>query len=110
MYKALTPLNGGEPLELWEKLMEAQRSKYVIGVRCPTGSTTASAAAAKGLVPGRSYCLVSAGDTIGGKLVKLRGFPSDPEWSGKWSDKDSAWTNQMRQMLSYQVRRQCASR
>ncbi|KAL1527295.1 hypothetical protein AB1Y20_015967 [Prymnesium parvum] len=97
-----SPLLGGDAGELWEKLMEAQRTKYVVGVRCPANSAAAGKATEMGLVPGRTYCLVSAGDVIGGKLMKLRGFYSDPEWKGKWSDHDSAWTNQMRQMLNYQ--------
>ena len=100
--KPVTPAAGGDPVDLWEKILEAQRTKHVVGVRCPAGSASADEAQEKGLVPGRSYCLVTAGDTIGGKLLKLRGFTSDPEWTGKWADKDKAWTNQLRQLLSYQ--------
>jgi len=36
-----------------------------------------------------------------GKMMRMRGFAGDSEWSGKWSDKDSSWTSQLRNMLNY---------
>ena len=36
-----------------------------------------------------------------GRLMRLRGFAGDPEWTGKWSDNDKAWTNMLRQQLAY---------
>lgn len=97
-----TPLTGGDADALWATLTEALESKYVIGVRCPEGSPPGRRAEELGLVVGREYCLVTVAP-ISGNLVKLRGLPSDPEWKGKWADNDSAWTNQLRNMLSYQV-------
>ncbi|KAL3914008.1 MAG: hypothetical protein SGPRY_007779 [Prymnesium sp.] len=96
-----TPLTGGDADALWATLTEALESKYVIGVRCPEGSPPERRAEELGLVVGREYCLVTVAP-ISGNLVKLRGLHSDPEWKGKWADNDSAWTNQLRNMLSYQ--------
>ena len=51
--KPVTPLAGGDAPELWEKMLEAQRTKQVVGARCPVDSESASKAVEMGLVPGR---------------------------------------------------------
>ena len=36
-----------------------------------------------------------------GRMVRLRGLAGVPEWTGKWSDEDPSWTNQLRQMMQF---------
>ena len=35
-----------------------------------------------------------------GRMIRLRSFHGAPEWQGRWSDNDSAWTNPLRQAPS----------
>jgi len=36
-----------------------------------------------------------------GRMVRLRTFHGYSEWNGKWSDGDSSWTNQLRQLMNF---------
>ena len=99
-----TPAAGGAAVqvsELWATLLEAQRTAHVAGAVVDVGAPNAQGAAALGLVPGRLYCVVTAGDMPCGRMMRLRGFATDPEWTGRWSDRDGAWTNNLRQLLNY---------
>ena len=86
---------------VWEGILEAQRTGHVVGARCDEGAPGAAAAQSLGIIPGRAYSVLTAGQMPCGMMVRMRGFAEDPEWSGKWSDGDGAWTNQLRQMLNY---------
>ena len=62
----------------------------------------AAEAKGMGILSDRTYCVIVAGDMMNsGRLMRLRGFAGDPEWNGKWSDNDKAWTNMLRQQLAY---------
>jgi len=96
------PLKTGAPAdEVWAALKEAVRTEHVMGARLDGAAPGAAAAAALGLNADRSYCVVTCGEMPCGKMLRLRGFVGDPEWSGKWSDKDAAWTSRLRQLLNY---------
>eukprot|EP00965_Chrysotila_dentata_P227397 6195990-Pleurochrysis_carterae.AAC.2 len=37
-------------------------------------------------------------------MMRMRGFTTDPEWRGKWSDGDAAWTSRLRQASAARAR------
>ena len=71
---------------VWEGILEAQRTGHVVGARCDEGAPGAAAAQSLGIIPGRAYSVLTAGQMPCGMMVRMRGFAEDPEWSGKWSD------------------------
>lgn len=97
---------GAEADALWAALQEAHATNQVVGARvdAEAGGEAARDAESLGLVPSRTYCVVTSGDMQSpavGRLIKLRGFAGEPEWNGKWSDGDDSWTTFLRQQLSY---------
>ncbi len=98
-------VQGAAAEPLWEAIQSAFATQHVVGARIDPANPEAAPAEAMGLRAGRAYCVMGAFDMVNvGRILKLRGFMQDPEWRGKWSDGDGAWTNQLRQMLSYQKR------
>jgi len=95
------PLRGGNADEIWAQLQQAARTAHVIGVRIDPAAPSAAGAAALGLRADRSYCVVTCGEMPCGKMLRLRGFIGDSEWTGPWSDGDAAWTSRLRQLLNY---------
>ena len=60
--------------------------------------------APQGIVVNRAYALVTGGEFEDNKLMRLR-IPLDEngecrEWTGRWSDKSSAWTGRLKQARS----------
>mmetsp|Transcript_24167 Transcript_24167/g.75330 ORF Transcript_24167/g.75330 Transcript_24167/m.75330 type:complete len:1388 (+) Transcript_24167:48-4211(+) len=113
------------PFALWNDIMEKSYTNHVIGAshavkgedsgRVDAGKTAAAEDAEKmGLVTRRAYAIVTCGETMGFKLLKLR-LPLMPEqdeeaarrmgrpaeWTGRFSDDSDDWRPQLRQMLSY---------
>lgn len=86
---------------LWQQLKECGTSNQVVCARCESESAASVSASKMGITLDRTYCVLVAGDTRHGRLVKMRGFAGESEWSGRWSDSDSAWTNAIRQELDY---------
>ena len=54
-----------------------------------------------GLLANVCYCATTGGNMPPGRMVRLRGLAGVPEWTGKWSDEDPSWTNQLRQMMQF---------
>ena len=57
--------------------------------------------AATGLLANVCYCAATGGQMPPGRMMRLRGLAGVPEWTGKWSDEDPSWTNQLRQLLQF---------
>ena len=100
--EVLLPIAGGNADAAWASLQASWDTPHLRGVMLSSSLGTASAAAAAGIVPDRPYSLLTNCDVEGvGRMVKLRGFYGEPEWNGKWSDRDTSWTNQLRNFLNY---------
>ena len=74
----------------------------VVAARCDACESISEEAAKLGIVPDRTYCVIVANELMGShKLLRLRGFAGDAEWSGRWSDDSKEWTSRLRNMLRY---------
>jgi len=86
----------------WDELRECLNTNQVVCARCESSDLRAAEATKMGIVTNKTYAVIVAGEMMSaGRLMRMRGFGGDPEWSGKWSDGDKAWTNMLRQQLAY---------
>ena len=86
-------------------MMEKLQTEHVIGCSNNTKGQERPQTTKKGILLNRSYAMVTGGEFEDHRLMRLR-IPLNPseeavEWNGKWSDKSSAWTNRLRQMLNF---------
>jgi len=103
--KEWIPPKGSTPDRLWVEMMEKLRTEHVIGCSMNTKGQERPQTTKKGILLNRAYAMVTGGEFEDYRLMRLR-IPLDPtdgvvEWNGKWSDKSSAWTNRLRQMLNF---------
>ena len=99
---------GARPDELWSQLLLWLHSGYVIGCQfnvkhasMDASTATAADVAAMGIEPNRAYAVLTGGQMMGERLLRLRAPSHETEWRGDWSDKSDKWTMRMRQMLNY---------
>jgi len=82
--------------------MSLWTTAHVIG--CEHRALEASAELTEtGLLANIPYVVVTGGDMPCGRMLRLRTFFGYSEWRGKWSDGDSGWTNQLRQLMHFRA-------
>jgi calpain-15 len=91
--------------DAFERIFEYDELNYMMG--CSMSETYDQEQAEKqGIVAGHAYTLLAAArvrDQWGQehRLVKLRNPWGSGEWNGKWSDKSSEWTADLRRQVSF---------
>ena len=95
-------LLGDSAAGLWQELSSAWSSSHCVGVehRAQPGAEPPGMAST-GLLANVCYCAATGGQMPPGRMMRLRGLAGVPEWTGKWSDEDPSWTNQLRQLLQF---------
>ena len=85
---------------LWAEVYGAIVAGHVVGVEHRTQQPPPGLAAT-GLLPNVAYCVATGGEMQQGRMMRIRALAGMPEWNGKWSDDDGAWTNQLRQLMQF---------
>mmetsp|Transcript_5363 Transcript_5363/g.13308 ORF Transcript_5363/g.13308 Transcript_5363/m.13308 type:complete len:731 (-) Transcript_5363:186-2378(-) len=103
--KELIP-GGSSPETLWSMLLEKISTNHAIGgeyaSRPEPGASTFPKMPMFGISADQPYCVLIADEVRqAGKMIRMRTFRGDAEWSGKWSDGSEYWTNNLRKLLSY---------
>ena len=85
---------------LWAEVYGAIVAGHVVGAEHRTQAPPPELLA-NGLLPNVAYCVTTGGELPPGRMMRLRSLAGMPEWTGKWSDEDPSWTNNLRQMMQF---------
>lgn len=83
--------------ELWNKIVYASNNKYVMTTSIPQRK----GAKEIGLVEGHQYSLTSGQEYKGIRLLKIRNPWGSMKYTGKWSDKDPEWNDDLKAAFGY---------
>jgi len=85
---------------LWERLLQAKADRSIMECSTRNHPETQN----KGLVCYHAYSVVGiAALNDGTKLLKIRNTWGHGEWTGKWSDDDDRWTDQVKRQVDHFV-------
>ncbi|ELP86008.1 hypothetical protein EIN_234550 [Entamoeba invadens IP1] len=87
---------------LFSKLIDFDNKEYSMCVSIMTESDL-NLEETVGLLTQHAYTLLGAYEVDGHKLLKIRNPWGKCEWTGKWSDEDSSWTQEMKDELNVVV-------
>lgn len=88
-----------EAEEIWEKLVEADESGYLISGETPGFDDATEGGgldAPSGLVPGHAYSIIKVHEGCGLKLLNIRNPWGKYEWDGDYSDTSDLWTKELK--------------
>jgi calpain-15 len=98
---------GDYPEDLWDRIIQGENMQYAMSAGTP--GVDEGQYDDKGIVPGHAYSLLAA-RTITDKygeqvnLVQMRNPWKEGEWTGRFSDHDDEWTEELREALNHYPR------
>ena len=106
-----------KPEEIWGRLMNAEQKHFIMTAGSDNLNSGSDSYIKKiGICGSHAYSLLAVfqlnneggryrrtqvGEPHSDRLVKLRNPWGQGEWQGDWSDKDSRWTPELKQMLGF---------
>lgn len=106
-----------KPEEIWERLMDAEKSNFIMTAGSDNLNSGSDAYIKKiGICGSHAYSLLAVyqlynqggryvrtrqGQDFTDRLVKLRNPWGQGEWKGEWSDTDRRWTPSLKQALGF---------